>query len=213
MSENLLITYRNTTSLSPYANNSRTHDDDQVRKIADSITEFGFTNPILIDGNNTLIAGHGRLMAAQMLEMESVPCIVLDKLSEQQKKAYVIADNRIALDGGWSEKKLLKELIDLQNNNFDLSLTGFEDDELAKLLGEDQSDEMAGLIKFSEEVGEAHNYVVVYFDNELDWLSAQTHFNLESVHSKRANGKPWSKGIGRVVRGADYLLSLQKQGV
>ena len=103
----------------------------------------------------------------------------------------------------------MKELLDLEQQEYDLKLTGFERTELDKILG-NLDPETDGTIKFSEEVGEAHNFVVLYFDNDLDWLSAQTHFSLESVHSKRQNGKPWSKGVGRVINGAEYLKKLKQ---
>lgn len=192
----------------PYAQNSRTHSAHQVNKIADSIKEFGFLNPVIIDKKQGIIAGHGRVMAAKQLELKEIPTIQASHLSEKQKKAYVIADNRLALDAGWNEKALMKELLDLEQQEYDLKLTGFEQSELDKILGNLDA-ETDGTIKFSEEVGEAHNFVVLYFDNDLDWLSAQTHFNLESVHSKRQNGKPWSKGIGRVINGAEYLKKLK----
>ena len=204
----LSIKYRNTKDLIPYGNNSRTHSEAQLQKIKNSIEEYGFTNPILIDDKGGVIAGHGRLQAAQMLELEKVPTIVLSGLTDTQKKSYVIADNRIALDGGWSEKLLMKELLELRADSYDLINTGFEVNELAKLLGEEDPN-IAGQVLFSENMGESHNYVVVYFDNDLDWLSAQTHFGLKSVTSKRANGKPWSKGIGRVINGSDYLASIK----
>ncbi len=199
---------KKTEDLVPYAQNSRTHSAHQVNKIADSIKEFGFLNPVIIDKKQGIIAGHGRVMAAKQLELKEIPTIQASHLSEKQKKAYVIADNRLALDAGWNEKALMKELLDLEQQEYDLKLTGFEQSELDKILGNLDA-ETDGTIKFSEEVGEAHNFVVLYFDNDLDWLSAQTHFNLESVHSKRQNGKPWSKGIGRVINGAEYLKKLK----
>jgi len=199
---------KKTDDLVPYAQNSRTHSAHQVNKIADSIKEFGFLNPVIIDKKQGIIAGHGRVMAAKQLELKEVPTIQASHLSEKQKKAYIIADNRLALDAGWNEKTLLKELLELENQEYDLKLTGFEQSELDKILGNLDA-ETEGTIKFSEEVGEAHNFVVLYFDNDIDWLSAQTHFELESVHSKRQNGKPWSKGIGRVINGANYLKKLK----
>ncbi len=199
---------KKTEDLVPYAQNSRTHSGHQVNKIADSIKEFGFLNPVIIDKKQGIIAGHGRVMAAKQLELKEVPTIQASHLSEKQKKAYIIADNRLALDAGWNEKTLLKELLELENQEYDLKLTGFEQSELDKILGNLDA-ETEGTIKFSEEVGEAHNFVVLYFDNDIDWLSAQTHFELESVHSKRQNGKPWSKGIGRVINGANYLKKLK----
>ncbi len=120
--------------LRPYAGNARTHDAAQVTKIAASIAEFGFTNPILVDGEDGIIAGHGRLMGAIELGLREVPVIVLAHLSDAQRRAYVLADNRLALDAGWDEGMLAAELAALQADGFDLELTGFTDDELADLL-------------------------------------------------------------------------------
>lgn len=127
--------------LKPYAKNARTHSDAQVQKIAASIAEFGFTNPILVDSSDGIIAGHGRLMAAQLLDMDSVPVVVLDYLTDAQRRAYIIADNRLALDAGWDEDVLAAELADLDVEGFDLSLTGFTDDELADLMIDDEEGE------------------------------------------------------------------------
>jgi len=122
------------TALIPYAKNSRTHDDAQVAQIAASIKEFGWTNPILVDGNKGIIAGHGRLMAARKLKMDKVPVIELNGMTDAQKKAYVIADNRLALNAGWDNAMLTIELQELEDEGFDLSLTGFDDAELDALL-------------------------------------------------------------------------------
>ena len=126
-----------TLELLPYANNARTHSADQVAQVAASIREFGFTNPILIDENNVIIAGHGRLEAAKSLGMESVPVRVLDNLTDDQKKAYVIADNQLALNAGWDIELLKIELEELKLNDFDLALTGFDDDFISGLLHKD----------------------------------------------------------------------------
>lgn len=123
-------------SLTPYARNSRTHSDEQVNQIAASIAEFGFTNPVLIDATGGIIAGHGRTMAAAKLGMTTVPCLRLGHLSEAQKRAYVIADNKLALNAGWDEETLAMELRDLADMDFDLSLTGFANDELEQMLAE-----------------------------------------------------------------------------
>lgn len=130
------IEYVEVEKLIPYARNSRTHSDEQVAQICGSIKEFGFTNPVLIDGEGVIIAGHGRTIAAQRLNMKEVPCLRLDYLTEAQKKAYVIADNKLALNAGWDDEMLALELGDLRDLDFDLSLTGFDDDELNKLLVE-----------------------------------------------------------------------------
>lgn len=122
--------------LVPYARNSRTHSPQQVDKIAASIREFGFLNPIIVDGRNGIVAGHGRVMAAQKLGLSELPVIDASHLSEAQKRAYVIADNRLALDAGWDNEMLKIELQDLEADGFDLSLTGFELDEIGDLLAE-----------------------------------------------------------------------------
>jgi DNA modification methylase len=135
----LAIEYRPVDRLIPYARNARTHSDEQVAQIAGSIREFGFTNPILVDGENGIIAGHGRLLAARKLGIIEVPVIELADMSEAQKRAYVIADNRLALNAGWDTEMLSLELGDLASLGFDLSLTGFGDDELAGLLNSGNS--------------------------------------------------------------------------
>lgn len=122
--------------LVPYARNSRTHSDAQIAQVAASITEFGFTNPVLIDGDGGIIAGHGRVMAARSLGMDKVPCIRLAHLTEAQKRAYVIADNRLALNAGWDEKMLALEFQDLAAMDFDLGLTGFDEKEINALLAD-----------------------------------------------------------------------------
>ena len=119
--------------LIPYAKNSRTHSDQQVAQIAASIKEFGFRNPILVDGVG-VIAGHGRLMAAQKLGLDQVPTIDCSDMSESQKKAYIIADNKLALNAGWDTAMLTIEMQELEDEGFDLSLLGFDDKELDALL-------------------------------------------------------------------------------
>ena len=120
--------------LKPYEKNARTHSPAQVDKLVASIREFGFTNPILVDGNDGIIAGHGRLIAARQADMKLVPVVVLTHLTDAQRRAYVIADNRLALDAGWDDDLLAAELSDLQDHGYDLELTGFNDDEIADLL-------------------------------------------------------------------------------
>ena len=130
------IEYRSTAEITPYARNSRTHSDEQVAQVAASIKEFGWTNPILVDETNTIIAGHGRLMAAQRMGMAEVPTIMLANLTEAQKRAYVIADNKLALNAGWDEEMLAVEIEDLISDGFDLDLIGFEAEEIDTLLAE-----------------------------------------------------------------------------
>jgi len=130
--------HKKTSDLIPYVNNSRTHSDEQVNQVAASIKEFGFTNPVLIDGDNMIIAGHGRVMAAKKLGVDEVPCLILDDLTEAQKKAYVIADNKLALNAGWDDELLRVELEGLDELGFDLDLLGFSDEELNALLEPDR---------------------------------------------------------------------------
>jgi hypothetical protein len=136
----LRVEYRPIGALIPFARNPRTHSDDQVAQIAASIKEFGFTNPILLDGENGVIAGHGRLAAAKLLGLRTVPCIELGHLSEAQKRAYIIADNKLALNGLWNEELLRLELTDLKELGANLELIGFDAMELADImLGKDVS--------------------------------------------------------------------------
>lgn len=126
--------------LIPYAANSRTHSDAQVAQIAASIKEFGWTNPILVDSDNTIIAGHGRLLAARKLGMKEVPAIVLDHLSKSQQRALVIADNQLALNAGWDMDMLKAEIEDLQLDDFNISLLGFDASQLAEMFDDDIKD-------------------------------------------------------------------------
>jgi hypothetical protein len=125
-----------TADLIPYAKNTRTHSEIQIQQIAGSIREFGFTNPVLIDSENGIIAGHGRVMAAQKLGLAKVPCIRLAHLTDTQKRAYIIADNKLALNAGWDEEMLALELGELKDEDFDLSLIGFDETELGDLMAE-----------------------------------------------------------------------------
>ena len=130
----LKINYRKSGDLIPYINNSRTHSEQQVQQVASSIREFGFTNPILIDEDNGIIAGHGRLMAAQKLGLDEVPTITLEGLTEAQRKAYVIADNQLAMNADWDLDALKVEVDRLTELDFDIDLLGFDDDVLADLI-------------------------------------------------------------------------------
>jgi ParB-like chromosome segregation protein Spo0J len=130
-----------TDTLIPYARNTRTHSEAQVAQIAGSIREFGFTNPVLIDGENGIIAGHGRVLAAQKLGLGKVPCIRLSYLTDTQRRAYIIADNKLALNAGWDEELLGLELADLREDGFDLELTGFDGDGIEAFLNPPEPEE------------------------------------------------------------------------
>ena len=134
---NLEVTYVATTDLIPYVNNARSHSDQQVAQVAASIKEFGFNNPILIDEHNGVIAGHGRLAAAQKLNMKTVPTILLEGLSEAQRKAYVIADNKLTENSRWDFDLLSLEIEQLKDLDFDVALLGFSEVELDGISAEE----------------------------------------------------------------------------
>ena len=147
------------TELIPQARNARTHSDAQVAQIAASVREFGFTNPVLIDAEGTIIAGHGRVMAARKLSLESVPCLRLGHLTPEQVRAYVIADNKLALNAGWDEEMLKSELDALLKDGFDVGLTGFDDEEISKLLntGDNEDKDEVQITSAFEVIAECEN--------------------------------------------------------
>ena len=162
-----------TADLIPYARNARTHSETQVAQIAGSIQEFGFTNPVLIDADNGIIAGHGRILAAQRLKLESVPCLRLSHLTDAQKRAYVLADNRIALSSGWDSEMLANELSDLHADEFDMSLLGFDADEMAELLGfqsdPETEDKLKAVATQSLQVIPGKEYCLILCDGDTEW--------------------------------------------
>ena len=125
------------SQLVPYINNARTHNEEQITKLRSSLREFGFVNPVIIDRDYNVIAGHGRIMAAKAEGIEEVPCVFVDYLTEAQKKAYILADNRMAMDAGWDEELLRVEIEALQAEAFDIGLTGFDEKEIANLFATD----------------------------------------------------------------------------
>ena len=140
MEMKLKIEYRKVSDLLPYARNARTHSDEQVSQLAASIKEFGFNNPVAIDADGMILCGHGRVMAAQKLGLKEVPTVCLSHLSPTQVKAYILADNKLALNAGWDNDLLKIELEDLKESDFDLNLTGFSDEELKSILVEDPTE-------------------------------------------------------------------------
>ena len=128
------------SKLVPYANNARTHSPEQINKLRGSLREFGFVSPVIIDKDYGILAGHGRVMAARAENLEQVPCVFVDHLTEAQKKAYILADNRFALDAGWDEDMLRVEMEALQGMDFDISLTGFDESEIADLFAADDNE-------------------------------------------------------------------------
>ena len=130
------------TKLIPYVNNARTHSAEQIMKLRSSLREFGFINPVIIDRDYNVIAGHGRIMAAKEEGIKEVPCVFVDYLTEAQKKAYILADNRMAMDAGWDEELLRVEIEALQDADFDIGLTGFDENDLADLFGNDDTSDV-----------------------------------------------------------------------
>lgn len=159
----LSVNYKKTEDLIPYINNSRTHDDIHIKQIASSIKEFGFTNPILIDEDNMTIAGHGRLMAAKSLNIDEVPTITLTNLNEEQRKAYVIADNKLALNAGWDMDILKNELQELSDMDYNLDLIGFDIKELESIF-----DPLSDNTELKEEKYEQIYNIIVNCDNESE---------------------------------------------
>jgi len=150
MKKTPVIVNRQVEELIPYIRNSRTHSDAQVAQVAASIREFGWTNPVLIDGENGIIAGHCRVMAARKLDMAEVPCIELAGMTDTQKRAYIIADNQLATKGEWSDELLQVELESLHAADFDMALLGFDAGELAVAMGFE--DELAAPESSSKEI-------------------------------------------------------------
>ena len=163
----LQITYKPTQDLVAYFNNSRTHSESQINQIVASIEQFGWTNPILLDGKNGVIAGHGRLLAAIKMDAEQVPTIDLAHLTDTQKRAYIIADNKLAMNAGWDEETLANELKDMED--FDLSLLGFSNDELEKYLKENKDDDESD---GKETIDESRNILLIecFSETELQKL-------------------------------------------
>ena len=155
------IVNKNVNELFPYINNARQHSETQVTQIASSIIEFGFTNPLLIDDDGGIVAGHGRLLAAKKLNLDSVPCIVLEGLTEAKKKSLVIADNKLAVNATWDEELLKIELESLIEMDADIGLTGFDSNELDNLLREVEDETAPKEIDYAEKFS-----ILIEFSNE-----------------------------------------------
>ena len=191
-----------TDKLIPYARNAKKHDAAQVSKLAGSIREFGFNNPVLIDKDNGIIAGHGRVLAAQQLGLADVPCIRLGHLTDNQRKAYILADNRLAEIGGGWDQEMLK--VELQSIGMDETWLDF-DQLLEKELTEKDGEEFIPEIEFSCDLMLSHNYIVLYFDSAMDWEVAKERFKLKDVKSGDPAEKCQKVGIARVLPGKDFI--------
>ena len=150
--------------LVPYDRNSRLHDEAQIAQIAASIVEFGFTNPVLVDSNDGIVAGHGRLAAARELGLKTVPVVVLDHLSERQRRAYVIADNKLALNAAWDVDVLAGEIADLRDDGFNLDVIGFTDAEIEGLMADGWASDIEAVEKHEENLDGIQGKIVVKLD-------------------------------------------------
>lgn len=192
----------NIKEVKPNPSNPRTIKDAKFKKLVQSIKDFPQMlelRPIVVDKDYIVLGGNMRLKACLAAGLKEIPILIADQLTEEQKAEFIIKDNVgfgdwdwDVLANEWPVDKLEEWGLDVPSLD---EFTGVEEQE----------------IEFSEYLDEANNYVVLLFRSEVDWLSAQTHFGLKSVHSQRANGKPWSKGIGRVINGAEYLKSIKSE--
>ncbi|KXS45399.1 MAG: DNA methylase N-4/N-6 domain-containing protein [Candidatus Frackibacter sp. T328-2] len=203
--------------LVPYEKNPRVNHQ-AVNEVAKSIREFGFKVPVIVDEDNILVAGHTRVEACKRLGIEEVPAIVADDLSDEQIKAFRIMDNKSAQYSEWDYELLLEEISDLDELDYDIDLTGFKDvelDEIMEELAESQQKEMEEEkpeIEFSDELLEEHQYVVLKFDNSMDWQVAQDIFDLKTVKALWSKGENFQRaGIGRVIDGKKVLEMLKQE--
>lgn len=197
------IVYKSVDEVVPYENNPR-NNDAAVSAVADSIRENGFKNPIVIDRQNVIVCGHTRLKAAKSLGMTRVPCVVADDLSDEQIRKFRLQDNYTHELALWDEEKLAEEVAALEAAGVDME--GMFDDLLAS---EEAEEKEKPEVEFTEEVLESHNYVVLFFDNDVDWLQAQSVFSIKTAAGfstkKDGNGKRKKRGVGRVIRGSEFL--------
>jgi len=171
MAEKLKIVYRKLSTLLPYAQNARIHSDEQISQLVASIQEFKWTNPVLIDGRGEIIAGHGRVIAASELNMDDVPTITLLGLTDAQKTAYRIADNRLPLNAGWDSELLKLEIEALQDIDFDISLLGFSDLEIGNILDiepDDPREHWIGMPAFDQDNANGVRQLIVHFETDAD---------------------------------------------
>src|SRR5699024_9392747 len=175
------ITNMRISELKEYENNPRSINDEAVEKVAKSIEEFGFKVPIIVDGNNVIVAGHTRREAAEQLGMDEVPVIIADDLSEEQVKAFRLADNKVAEFSDWDIGMLEEEINDLISDDFDMEQFGFEITRKLEESNNGDDEEVKPEVEFTTELGEESNYIVLSFDNSVDWLQLQSVFDLKRV--------------------------------
>ena len=208
------IVYKSIKELKPYKKNAKKHPKEQVEQIANSIKEFGFTQPVLIDRNNCVVAGHGRILGAKKAGLKEVPTLCLDDLTEEQIKAYRLADNKLN-ESEWDFNLLDEELSDLLADNINMSDFGFgileqteEQEEVEKEVEPD--------VPFTKYIDENSQYIVLKFNNQKDWLHAQSLFGIKKVkaYSTRKDGKLrtgfMKMGLGRVIDGMEAIERIKE---
>ena len=194
--------------LKPYADNPR-DNESAVEPVANSIKEFGFKVPIVATSDGEIINGHTRFKASKLLGLEKVPVIIADDLTDEQIKAFRLADNKVSEFSKWNEDKLRDELKQLE---MDMTEFGFEFTELTELLEEEKEKEQEPEIKFTEELGEESNYIVLKFDTSVDWLLLESLFDLPRVHALASKAGRERKGVGRVVDGVEFIDVIVERG-
>ena len=194
--------------LKPYANNPR-DNESAVEPVAKSIKEFGFKVPIVATSDGEIINGHTRFKASKLLGLEKVPVIIADDLTDEQIKAFRLADNKVSEFSKWDEDKLHDELKQLE---MDMTEFGFEFTELTELLEKEKEKEQEPEIKFTEELGEESNYIVLKFDTSVDWLLLESLFDLPRVHALASKAGRERKGVGRVVDGVEFIDVIVERG-
>ena len=193
------------SKLTAYEFNPKAHPPEQVDMIARSIREFGFRVPLVVTAENEVVAGHGRLLAARDLGLDEVPCVRADDLTDDQVRAFRIADNRSA-ESDWIEDYLTREIKLLDENGYDIGWMDFDFEEAMEEIkgGQIKRGGERSEVEFSREMLLEHNYVVLYFDNPFDWQVAQEKFNLKTVKDLIPR-KAQPRGVGRVLPGAEWL--------
>ncbi len=209
--QELNIVYKDIKELKPYKKNAKKHPKEQVERIANSIKEFGFTQPVIVDKNNCVIAGHGRILGAKKAGLKQVPTVMLEDLTEEQIKAYRLVDNKLN-ESEWDEG-LLKDSLD-EIFEMDMEIFGFSMDVL-----EDETIEVEPEVKFTEILNEENNYIVLKFNNKIDWLNAMGLFGIEKTKAyptkKDGNKKSFGirAGVGRVLDGQEALERIRDNEV
>ena len=200
--------YEKVANLKPHPKNPNKHPKTQIKVLAGYILKTGWRHPVVVSKlSGCIVAGEGRYHAAIEMGCDEVPVSFQEFKDENEEIEFILADNRLPELSKIDKAQRTDLLIELANAKRDIRTIGFDRHELEKkdgVLGDNPE------VEFSQILGEANNYVVLKFENEIDWEAAKTHFKLKPVVSKRANGKPWSKGIGRVIDGAEYLKRIKQ---